>query len=233
MAMHPKAQKQAQAELDAVVGPGRMPDFGDWKSLVYVDALIKEVLRWHTVAPLGVAHSTTADDELDGYFIPAGTVLLPNIWSACSASLPIDLGEHCTDEMATRIVLCCRACMHDPALYEDPDVFRPERFIRDGKLDPSVQDPLAFVFGFGRRFVSTPVPLSCSGGHKTTTVRGQGTHMVDHRICPGRHYAEAALFINVASILHTFDITPPLDAGGRPIALDHRMTPGFISYVAF
>ncbi|KAM5532989.1 hypothetical protein V8D89_013331 [Ganoderma adspersum] len=172
MAMHPEAQKQAQAELDAVVGPGRMPDFSDWKSLVYVDALIKEVLRWHTVAPLGVAHSTTADDELNGYFIPAGTVLLPNIW----------------------------ACMHDPALYKDPDVFRPERFIRDGKLDLSVQDPLAFVFGFGRR------------------------------ICPGRHYAEAALFINVASILHTFDITPPLDTGGRPIALDHRMTPGFISY---
>ena len=41
--------------------------------------------------------------------------------------------------------------MHDPAVYEDPDEFRPERFIRDGKLDPSVQDPVSFIFGFGRR----------------------------------------------------------------------------------
>ena len=41
--------------------------------------------------------------------------------------------------------------MHDPEEYEDPDEFRPERFIRDGKLDPNVRDPLAFVFGFGRR----------------------------------------------------------------------------------
>ena len=116
--------------------------------------------------------------------------------------------------------------MHDPALYEDPDVFRPERFIRDGKLDPSVQDPLAFVFGFGRRFVSTPP--SCSGGHKTTTVRGQDTHMVGHRICPGRHYAEAAQFINVASVLHVFDITPPLDETGKPIVIEPRWRGSFL-----
>lgn len=88
MVLHPEAQKKAQAELDAVVGPGRMPDFSDWKSLVYMNALIKEVLRWHTVAPLGVAHCTITDDELNGYFIPAGTVLLPNIWLVCSAFYP-------------------------------------------------------------------------------------------------------------------------------------------------
>ena len=43
--------------------------------------------------------------------------------------------------------------MHDPAVYEDPYAFRPERFIRDGKLDSSVQDSIPFIFGFGRRFV--------------------------------------------------------------------------------
>ncbi len=106
MALHPEAQKKAQAELDAVVGPGRMPEFSDWKSLVYVDALIKEVLRWHTVAPFGLAHSTTADDELNGYFIPAGTVLLPNIWLACSAFLPNDPDTEVTDDCYLG-----RACM--------------------------------------------------------------------------------------------------------------------------
>ena len=33
----------------------------------------------------------------------------------------------------------------------NPDLFRPERFIRNGKLDPDVRDPSDFVFGFGRR----------------------------------------------------------------------------------
>ena len=80
MSLHPEVQKKAQAELDAVVGPGRMPEFSDSDSLVYVNAVIKETLRWHSVVPLGVAHSTVADDELHGYFIPAGTVILPNVW---------------------------------------------------------------------------------------------------------------------------------------------------------
>ena len=80
MAQHPDVQKKAQAELDAVVGSGRMPEFSDSESLVYVNAVIKETLRWHTVVPLCVAHSTVADDELRGYFIPEGTVILPNIW---------------------------------------------------------------------------------------------------------------------------------------------------------
>ena len=86
MALHPDAQKKAQAELDSVVGPGRMPDFSDWNSLVFVNAVIKETLRWHTIVPLSVPHATMADDDLHGYFIPAGTVLLPNIWSVPSVS---------------------------------------------------------------------------------------------------------------------------------------------------
>ena len=113
--------------------------------------------------------------------------------------------------------------MHDPAVYEDQHVFRPERFIRDGKLrvDPSVRDPLSFVFGFGRRFVRTMSYLP---------TREQNS-LVDHRICPGRHFAEASLFIHVASALHVFDITPALDVNGRPIPIEHSQTPGFVSYV--
>ena len=81
MSLHPDAQKKAQAELDRVVGNGRMPEFSDSGSLVYVNAVIRETLRWHTIAPLSVSHAATDDDDLHGYFIPAGTVLLPNIWS--------------------------------------------------------------------------------------------------------------------------------------------------------
>ncbi|KAI0330485.1 cytochrome P450 [Cubamyces sp. BRFM 1775] len=123
LSLHPEIQRKAQAELDTVVGHHRLPDFEDHDALVYVNAIVKEGLRWHNVIPLGVGHCTTEDEELGGYFIPAGTVIVPNVW----------------------------AVMHDPQHYSDPDQFNPDRFIRDGKLDPDVLDPTSFVFGFGRR----------------------------------------------------------------------------------
>ena len=53
MALHPEVQKKAQAEIDAVVGPHRLPDFEDRRSLPYINAIIvKESMRWHPVAPL-------------------------------------------------------------------------------------------------------------------------------------------------------------------------------------
>ena len=82
MALHPEVQKKAQAELDAVVGPTRLPNFEDRKSLVYIEAVVKEALRWHNVTPLGIAHVTREDDEFGGYFVPAGSVMVSNIWSA-------------------------------------------------------------------------------------------------------------------------------------------------------
>ena len=52
-----------------------------------------------------------------------------------------------------------------------------------------------------------------------------------YRICPGRYFADAALFINIASVLHVFDITPPLDDDGNAIHVNVEMSDGFISYV--
>ena len=77
---HPEVQKKAQAELDAVVGPDRLPDFADRDSLPYIDAILKETTRWHPVVPLGIPHKSFEDDVYDGYHIPAGTVLIPNCW---------------------------------------------------------------------------------------------------------------------------------------------------------
>ncbi|KAI1791791.1 cytochrome P450 [Ganoderma leucocontextum] len=175
MSLYPEVQKKAQAELDAVVGPNRLPDFEDRDALVYVSAIIKEALRWQNVLPFVLPHMTLEDDEYRGYFIPAGTLLIPNV----------------------------AACMHDPNVYEDPDVFRPERFIRDGKLDFSTApDPAKFTFGFGRR------------------------------ICPGRHFGMNGLFINVASVLHVFNITPPVDEKGRVIKIEPQLTNGLLCYPA-
>lgn len=54
--MHPEAQAKAQAELDAVVGRDRLPDFGDYDSLPYILATMKEIMRWQLVLPLGLMH---------------------------------------------------------------------------------------------------------------------------------------------------------------------------------
>jgi cytochrome P450 len=56
MTLFPDAQKKAQAEIDAVVGPDRLPSFGDRDSLPYTEALAKEVLRWNAVVPTGLCN---------------------------------------------------------------------------------------------------------------------------------------------------------------------------------
>jgi cytochrome P450 len=53
MALYPEVQKKAQAEIDAVVGPDRLPEFEDRPSLPYINAVIKELMRWNLVTPLG------------------------------------------------------------------------------------------------------------------------------------------------------------------------------------
>jgi cytochrome P450 len=53
MSLHPEIQARAQDEIDRVVGRHRLPEFADRPSLPYVEAVIKEVLRWNPVTPLG------------------------------------------------------------------------------------------------------------------------------------------------------------------------------------
>ncbi len=52
MQLYPEVQRKAQAEIDAVVGPDRIPTFSNRPDLPYIDAVVKEVLRWNAVVPL-------------------------------------------------------------------------------------------------------------------------------------------------------------------------------------
>ncbi|KAI0763645.1 cytochrome P450 [Trametes elegans] len=161
MALHPQVQERAHAELDKVMGPDRLADHSDSDALVYVSAMVRETLRWHPVSPLAFGHRTVEDAELSGYFIPAGTTVVPNVWCAytatCLMTCSLSLGD---DTHRTY-----KEMLHAPETYDCPSEFRPERFIKDGKLDLTVRDPVAFIFGFGRRRVllgpSATFPLSC------------------------------------------------------------------------
>ena len=99
MALNPDVQKKAQAEVDYVVGTERLPTLSDRGRLPYIEALMKELLRWNTVAPTGIArhmlsqvdcvthgftgagipHRLTKDDTYCDYFLPEGSIILANI----------------------------------------------------------------------------------------------------------------------------------------------------------
>ena len=54
------------------------------------------------------------------------------------------------------LIVFPRNCLHDPTVYTEPDRFLPDRFMRDGQLDPNVRDPAKYAFGYGRRSVRVP-----------------------------------------------------------------------------
>ena len=78
----PEVQAKAQRELDEVTGRRRLPNFSDRENLPYIDAIYKEALRCHPTFPLGILHSSIADDEYEGMRIPKGSIILPNAWYA-------------------------------------------------------------------------------------------------------------------------------------------------------
>jgi cytochrome P450 len=53
MVLYPDVQKRAQAEIDSVIGRDQLPTFTDRASLPYIDAVLRETLRWYPVVPLG------------------------------------------------------------------------------------------------------------------------------------------------------------------------------------
>ena len=147
MSLYPEVQKAAQAEADRIVGPERSPTFRDRHDMPYIHAIMKESLRWHAILPGAVPHQNISDDELDGYFIPQGTTIWPNIWCAYFSVSKL------WQAVIPKHRLQLRAMQYNPEVYPRPEEFMPERFMKDGKLNPDVRDPGRIAFGFGRRYV--------------------------------------------------------------------------------
>lgn len=100
--------------------------------------------------------------------------------------------------------------LHNEDVYPDPFTFNPDRFIKDGEINRAVRDPAHAAFGFGRRYLSSGPLLSYL---MVINIR---------RICPGRFMAYNAVWIAIASILATFDITKAIDENGHVIEPSHE-----------
>jgi cytochrome P450 len=119
LSQNPAAESCLHEELRSALG-GRAPQVPDFARLPYLHAVVSEVLRLYPPAYL-LARTSIAPCVIAGYDIPAGTTVLTSQW-----------------------------LMHrDNRYFDDPDAFRPERWL-DGladRLPPGVYLP----FGDGPR----------------------------------------------------------------------------------
>jgi cytochrome P450 len=163
MLHHPHVYRKAQEEIDRVLGHERLPVLADRGSLPYFEAVLMELYRWHPPLPLGIPHVALKNDIYREYHIPKGALVFGNLW----------------------------AITQNPAIYDEPHLFRPERFMDDKQLDPR-----EMIFGFGRR------------------------------ICPGKSFGDANVWLAAVSISASLRITKP--PGGE---IDQPMfSSGFMSH---
>ncbi|KAG9439791.1 hypothetical protein H6P81_019956 [Aristolochia fimbriata] len=130
---HPDVLKKVQDELATHVGDRRNVEEADLKNLVYLQAVVKETLRFAPAVGFVVTHEAMEECAVGGFRVPAGTRLLVNL----------------------------RKMQLDPAVWggdgndddDDPSEFRPERFLtgRGAGVDVRGQHFECIPFGSGRR----------------------------------------------------------------------------------
>lgn len=88
----------------------------------YTEACLREIMRFEPLAPSGVPHKALVDTEFLGYTIPKGTIIMPALHTA----------------------------MKETEVWEQPNDFRPERFLdASGKL--CLRKDVSLPFGAGKR----------------------------------------------------------------------------------
>lgn len=118
----PEIFDKATEELDRVIGRERWVQENDIDNLPFINAIVKETMRLHPVAPLLVPRLAREDIQIAGYDIPKGT----------------------------RVLVNASAIGRDPSIWDKPKEFCPERFI--GKsVDVKGHDFELLPFGAGRR----------------------------------------------------------------------------------
>jgi len=122
MAHRRDIQEKVQAELDEVFGTEAVDISLDMRSkCTYTEATLMEIQRISAIAPISLPHKTLEDTELRGFPIKKNTEVYINLYS----------------------------CLMDPEFWPEPEVLRPERFIKD---DGTLDRPEQWVpFSMGRR----------------------------------------------------------------------------------
>ncbi|HSB60206.1 MAG TPA: cytochrome P450, partial [Vicinamibacteria bacterium] len=119
LAGHPAAEARLGAELDAVLG-GRLPTVADLPKLKFAEAVIMESMRLYPPA-FAVARSAARDCVVAGHRLAAGTICLMSQW----------------------------VVQRDGRFFDDPEAFRPERWL--GDLARRLPKYAYFPFGGGPR----------------------------------------------------------------------------------
>ncbi|CAH2053175.1 unnamed protein product [Thlaspi arvense] len=122
---NPHILKKLREEIDSVVGETRLIQETDLPNLPYLLAVVKEGLRYHPPGAIMI-RKFHKKSEIRGFSIPDEATLIINSY----------------------------ALMRDPDSWEDPNEFKPERFLgssRSGKEDEKEQALKYIPFGFGRR----------------------------------------------------------------------------------
>ncbi|CAL1706613.1 unnamed protein product [Somion occarium] len=123
----PDVLGRAQAEIDHIVGPDKLPELDDLENLPYLRAVINEVHRFRPIAPIAVPHASTTDVRVGEYIIPKGCTIFMNTW-----------GIH-----------------HNEDCFYTPEVFDPERYLHSEFGTKAGVDTTEyrndFIFGAGRR----------------------------------------------------------------------------------
>ena len=119
MTLNPDIQSKVQAEIDEVIGKDDFPSMSHRTKMPYTEACLAEIQRLGDIVPFGVPHSTTEDITFRGFFIPSGTMILPNMNS-----------------------------IHmDPDLWEEPERFDPGRFLDDDEHFVKREELIPFSIG--------------------------------------------------------------------------------------
>lgn len=154
----PSIQERIKKEIDENIGQSP-PTMKDRERLPYTAACIMETLRFYPIAPFGLPHKTSNNSEIGGFPIPKDTRVMYNAYSV----------------------------NHDPKLWTDHDVFRPERFLDPvtGKLTSKDRLPPLLSFGLGPRS------------------------------CPGEKLAQADMFYVLVRLMQRLSVAAPDGAVGR------------------
>ncbi|KAJ3355420.1 Thromboxane-A synthase [Entophlyctis luteolus] len=106
LARHEDVQMKLKSEIRAVIKSGNDLSVETLSDFKYLDCVIKEAQRLHTVTP-SVGRLSLKDIEHDGYVIPAKTVVIAYIGS-----------------------------IHGGTLWDEPKRFKPERWLEPERIHP-------------------------------------------------------------------------------------------------